>query len=221
VYIWRNCEHIHKIIISGSTVLVRTLAASHRRFRNLIRTCVRTPLDKWSARRKGLYLHGIRTHGPNNQAAKTYALGRATTGTGTYTQNNPKTWVIRRVQHDWLSENYGNFRVQTRFKMQAKAEVVTTVCMHPPARPCCLTGVQLTWDLVELVLKFNYGWGCCQGYTCCYSLPGFMPRNCYWDVGRNTLPAKSLISQRINPVDPNTFCYALVFKKNRSFIHVH
>jgi hypothetical protein len=34
------------IIISGSTVLVRTLAASHRRFRNLIKTHGRTPLDE-------------------------------------------------------------------------------------------------------------------------------------------------------------------------------
>jgi hypothetical protein len=34
------------IIISGSTVLVRTLAASHRRFPNLIRTHGRTPLDQ-------------------------------------------------------------------------------------------------------------------------------------------------------------------------------
>jgi hypothetical protein len=82
------------IIISGSTVLVRILAASHRRFRNLIRT----PLDKWSVRRKGLFLHrttqnrntktnthassGIRTHGPSKQAAKTYALDSAATGIG-------------------------------------------------------------------------------------------------------------------------------------------
>jgi hypothetical protein len=71
------------IIISGSTALVRTLATSHRRFRNLSKT----PLDEWSARRKGLYLHpttqqrnikinihalsGIRTHDASNQEAKT------------------------------------------------------------------------------------------------------------------------------------------------------
>jgi hypothetical protein len=42
---------------SGSTVLVRTLAASHRRFRNLITTNVSTPLEEWSSRRKGLYQH--------------------------------------------------------------------------------------------------------------------------------------------------------------------
>jgi hypothetical protein len=68
---------ICNFIISGATVLVRTLAASHRRFRNL------TPLDELSARRKGLYLYrtiqyrntktnmhassGIRTHDPRNQ----------------------------------------------------------------------------------------------------------------------------------------------------------
>jgi hypothetical protein len=34
------------IIISGSTVLVRTLAASHWRFRNLIKTLGMTPLDE-------------------------------------------------------------------------------------------------------------------------------------------------------------------------------
>jgi hypothetical protein len=89
-------NYINIIIISGSTVLVRTLAASHRRFRNPIKTLGRTPLDEWSACRKGLYLHrttlnrntkknnharsGIRTHDPRNQAAKTYALERAATG---------------------------------------------------------------------------------------------------------------------------------------------
>jgi hypothetical protein len=34
------------IIISGSRVLVRILAASHRRFRNLSKTHGRTPLDE-------------------------------------------------------------------------------------------------------------------------------------------------------------------------------
>jgi hypothetical protein len=34
------------IIISGSTVLVRTLATSHRRFRNLIKILGRTPLSE-------------------------------------------------------------------------------------------------------------------------------------------------------------------------------
>jgi hypothetical protein len=71
-----------------STVLLRTLAPSHLRFRNLIRTLDRTPFDGWSAHPKGLYLHrktqhrntrvssGIRTHDPSNQAAKTYTLDR-------------------------------------------------------------------------------------------------------------------------------------------------
>jgi hypothetical protein len=45
------------IIISGSRDLVRSLATSHRRFRNLIKTLGRTPLDEWSARLKGLYRH--------------------------------------------------------------------------------------------------------------------------------------------------------------------
>jgi hypothetical protein len=45
------------IIISGSTVLVRTSAASHGTFRNHIKAHGRTPLDEWSARCKGLYLH--------------------------------------------------------------------------------------------------------------------------------------------------------------------
>jgi hypothetical protein len=77
-------DHYHHNI-SGSTVLVRTLAASDQRFRNLITTLDRTPLE--SARRKGLYLHrttqhrntktnihassGIRTHNPSKQAANT------------------------------------------------------------------------------------------------------------------------------------------------------
>jgi hypothetical protein len=34
------------IIVSDSTVLVRTLAASHWRFRNLIKILGRTPLDE-------------------------------------------------------------------------------------------------------------------------------------------------------------------------------
>jgi hypothetical protein len=38
------------IIISGSTVFVSTLAASHRRFRNLIKPLGRTPLGELSAR---------------------------------------------------------------------------------------------------------------------------------------------------------------------------
>jgi hypothetical protein len=79
------------IVISDSTVLVRTLAATHSRFRNVIKTLgltLMTPLDEWSAHRKGLYLRrttqhrntktnihassGIRTQDPSNQAAKTY-----------------------------------------------------------------------------------------------------------------------------------------------------
>jgi hypothetical protein len=80
----KYCCNIHIIIISSSTALVKTLATSYRRFRNLIKTLGRTPLDKWSARRKGLCLHrttqhrntktnihassGIQIHDPSNQA---------------------------------------------------------------------------------------------------------------------------------------------------------
>jgi hypothetical protein len=50
------------IIISGSTVLVTKLAASRRRFRDLIKTLVRFPLNEISARLKGLYLHRTTQH---------------------------------------------------------------------------------------------------------------------------------------------------------------
>jgi hypothetical protein len=49
------------IIISSSTVFIRTLAASHRRFVYLVKTLGRTRLDERSARRKGLYLHNTET----------------------------------------------------------------------------------------------------------------------------------------------------------------
>jgi hypothetical protein len=84
------------MIISGSTVHVTNFAASHLRFRNLIKKLGSTPLDEWSARRKGLYLHRttqhrkiktnihasnrIQTHDPSTQATKTYALDWETTG---------------------------------------------------------------------------------------------------------------------------------------------
>jgi hypothetical protein len=41
----------------GSTVLVRNSTASDQRFKNLIKTHGRTPLDEWSACRRDLYLH--------------------------------------------------------------------------------------------------------------------------------------------------------------------
>jgi hypothetical protein len=85
------------IVISGSTVHVRTLAASHRRFRNLIKKLGSTLLDEWSARRKGLYQHSTtqKHKGKHpclewdsnpwscNQATKIYTLNCATTRTGT------------------------------------------------------------------------------------------------------------------------------------------
>jgi hypothetical protein len=85
------------IIISGSTVLVRTLAASHRTFRNLFLHLVGL---LWTSNpvEKGLYLHrpsqhiitraninspsGIRTRDPSNEVAKTYAFDLAATGIG-------------------------------------------------------------------------------------------------------------------------------------------
>jgi hypothetical protein len=79
------------IIINGSTVLVTTLAASHRRFRNQIETLGRLlctshqPVAKASTytgqHKINIYISsGIRTHDPTNQVAKTYALDRAATG---------------------------------------------------------------------------------------------------------------------------------------------
>jgi hypothetical protein len=44
-YCGRKQTVIFMIIISGSRDLVRTVAASHRRFRNLVKTLCRTPLD--------------------------------------------------------------------------------------------------------------------------------------------------------------------------------
>jgi hypothetical protein len=87
-----SSHHHHQSLYSP----LRTLAASHRRFFNLIKTLARTPLDERSARRKGLYLHKTTQHrntnihalsvirilDPSNQAAKTYALGRAATEIG-------------------------------------------------------------------------------------------------------------------------------------------
>jgi hypothetical protein len=52
---WQN--HYHSSSSSSSSVALQTLAASHQRFRNLIKTLGRTPLDEWSAHRRGLYLH--------------------------------------------------------------------------------------------------------------------------------------------------------------------
>jgi hypothetical protein len=44
--LWQVIHSFIHSFISGSTVLLRTLAASHRRFRNLIKTLGRTPLDE-------------------------------------------------------------------------------------------------------------------------------------------------------------------------------
>jgi hypothetical protein len=66
-------KFIFIITISGSTFLVRTLAASHGRFRNFIKTLGRTPLDEWSARHKGLYLHRTTQH----RNTKTTSMTRA------------------------------------------------------------------------------------------------------------------------------------------------
>jgi hypothetical protein len=89
--------NIITIIKSGSAVLVRTLAVSHRRFRNLYRRLVGLrwtgdqPVAETSActgqhnteiQRNIHAPNGIQTRNPSNQAAKTYALDRAATGTG-------------------------------------------------------------------------------------------------------------------------------------------
>jgi hypothetical protein len=77
---------------SSSSVALQSLQGPcppHTRGFVIIKTHGKTPLDEWSARRKGLYLHrktqhrntktnihassGIRTHGPSNQPAKIYA----------------------------------------------------------------------------------------------------------------------------------------------------
>jgi hypothetical protein len=88
------------IIISGSTVLVRTLAASHQRFVNLIKTHVRNPrMCNQPVTKASIYAGQHNTETPrqismpragfeptiqSNQAAKTSALDRAATGTGSY-----------------------------------------------------------------------------------------------------------------------------------------
>jgi hypothetical protein len=58
----RQKKTVYFIIIIDSTVLVRTLAVSHRGFNKLIKILVRTPLDEWLARRKGLYLQRTTQH---------------------------------------------------------------------------------------------------------------------------------------------------------------
>jgi hypothetical protein len=95
------CVYFSIIIIIGSIVL-RNLAASHRRFRNLFKAPGKIPLGESSARRKGLCLNrkqhrntktnihassGIRTHDPSNQAAKTYALDTSAAGTGLFREH--------------------------------------------------------------------------------------------------------------------------------------
>jgi hypothetical protein len=124
---------------SGCTVLVRTMAAWHRRFHNLSKTHGRTPLDEWSARCKGLYLHrttqyrntktnihassGIRTYDPGKQAAKTNALDRAATGTGPQTVNswnNTHFLLIGPAYCNWsvqLIYEYSRRCIATRFTM--------------------------------------------------------------------------------------------------------
>jgi hypothetical protein len=66
----------------------RTLAASHRKFHNLIKTLGTTPLDQWSAHREGLYLHKTqhRNTKTNSRASSGiwthYSSNQATNGTG-------------------------------------------------------------------------------------------------------------------------------------------
>jgi hypothetical protein len=93
------------LLLRGSTAFVRILAPWHRRFRNFISALGRTPLDEWSARRKGLYLHRttqhwktrtnilalseIRTHGLSVQEIKARA-----TGTGSLVITGLKTICV-------------------------------------------------------------------------------------------------------------------------------
>jgi hypothetical protein len=81
------------IIVSSLTVLARTLAASHRRYRNLFRHSIRLlwtndqPVAKASTY-KGQHdiethaLRGIRTQDVSVQAIKTFSSDRPATGTG-------------------------------------------------------------------------------------------------------------------------------------------
>jgi hypothetical protein len=94
------------VIISGPTVLVSTLTASHWRFRNLSKTIGRTPLDELSPTRTTQHrntktnIHassGIRTHDSDNQAAKTYALDCADTGTGIVFKYSIKICILYMV----------------------------------------------------------------------------------------------------------------------------
>jgi hypothetical protein len=84
-------SHLHlTVIISGPTVLVRTLAASHGNFRNLIKTLGRTALDDGSAlhrttqdRKARTNIHalsGIRTQDFSVQAIKAFVSDHAATG---------------------------------------------------------------------------------------------------------------------------------------------
>jgi hypothetical protein len=87
-------SHLYTRHIEYTEISLTENCSAHRRF---IKTLGRTSLDEWSAHRKGLYLHRttklrntetnihasseIRTHDPNNQAAETYTLDSAATGT--------------------------------------------------------------------------------------------------------------------------------------------
>jgi hypothetical protein len=90
-------EIIIIIIISGPTVIERTLAASHTRgFLILLRHAVGLPwtsnqlvakASTYTAQHRSTETNihassGIRTRDPSNQAAKTYALDREATGAG-------------------------------------------------------------------------------------------------------------------------------------------
>jgi hypothetical protein len=85
------------IIISGSTVLARNLAAPHRRFRNLFMTLSRTPLDELSARRKGDYLDITTQH--RNTKTNMLIAGFEPTTPVTKRPRPTSYWILEQVVH--------------------------------------------------------------------------------------------------------------------------
>jgi hypothetical protein len=130
------------IIISGSRVLVRTLATSHWRFRNLIiKTLVTTPLDERPARRKSLYLHrttqyrnvntnihapsGIRTHNHSNQEAKTCTLDHVASGTG-QPANYSNQFIFPRLREQLTTWIYCRQPISVSYPMWKKYLICIT-----------------------------------------------------------------------------------------------
>jgi hypothetical protein len=112
------------IIISGST-LVRTLVASHWKFRNPVKTHGRTPLDERSAHRKGFYPHrttqqtnihalsGIRNRDPSNQEAADLRLRPRghQDRTSDYTMSNYRILINNEWETIWKEGAVAKFKV--------------------------------------------------------------------------------------------------------------